>query len=441
MKKLLITSMILLMGATGLYAQNNGNEEIPPAPWGLSSVEVLSLFGTYFTNRDWDNTLRFGRWLLIAHPKEMELPGGARYRADRNFSRMITTYEEVSKLQTDPILREAYLDSAKALYIRALDIFTAEEIDRYRWTFDFGRFLQTNRNFENNDWLAVEQYMILLEKDPQRLINEANGYYIQFIVDQHVRNGMRDEAIALMSRTEPMAGPETVAFFGTVRDRLFSNPEERIEFLLTLGDDIEILQELFELYQRVGNRAKVAEMAVTLYEREPNFENTIRMADMATTDANYRQAIRFLEEALTRTDDMIKRREATLRIADNHLNMDNLQLAREYARRASRIDPTWGQPFLRIADIYAQAVSQCAGGTISREDKVVYYLVLDYLDRARSVDPSTAQTVQRLYRTYQNVLPSTEEKFFMNWNAGDRIRVDGSLRACYAWIDATTTIR
>lgn len=433
--------MILLMGSTGLYAQNNSTQEVPPAPWGLSSVEVLSLFGTYFTNKDWDNSLRFGRWLLIAHPKEMELPGGARYRADRNFQRMITTYDEVSKLQTDPVLREAYLDSARALYVRALEIFNEDEIDRYRWVFDFGRFLQVNRSFENNDMLAVEQYLKLLEKDSNRLINEANGYYIQFIVDQYVRGGMRDEAIALMAQTEPMAGPETINFFGTVRDRLFSNPEERIEYLLTLGDDIEIIKELFDLYQRVGNREKVNELSVTLYEREPSFENTIRMADMASTDANYRQAIRFLEEALTKTDDVVKSREATLRIADNHLNMSNLQLAREYARRASRIDPAWGQPFLKIADIYAQAVSQCAGGTISREDKVVYYLVLDYLDRARSTDSSTAQAVQRQYRTYQNVLPSTEEKFFMNWNVGDRIRVNGSLKECYAWIDATTTVR
>lgn len=433
--------MILLMGATGLYAQNNSSQEIPPAPWGLSSVEVLSLFGTYYSNRDWDNALRFGRWLILAHPKEMELPGGARYRADRNFQRMIATYEEVSKLQTDPVLREAYLDTAKALYIQALDIFTADEIDRYRWTFDFGRFLQSNRSFENNDMLAIEQYLIMYEKDATRFMNEANGYYIQFIVDMYVRNGMRDEAIALMAETEPIAGPETISFFNTTRNRLFSNPDERIEYLLTLGDDIAILQELFELYQRVGNRDKVKELAVTLYEREPNFENTIRMADMATTDANYRQAIRFLEEAITRTDDVVRLREATLRIADNHLNMSNLQQAREYARRASRLDATWGQPFLKIADIYAQAVSQCAGGTISREDKVVYYLVLDYLDRARTTDPSTAQAVQRQYRTYQNVLPSTEEKFFMGWNAGDRIRVNASLKECYAWIDETTTIR
>jgi tetratricopeptide (TPR) repeat protein len=439
MKKLLITILILL--TSGSYAFSQQSRDIPEAPFGLSPVEVLSIFNGNFQNRDYQSALNFGRWLILAHPKEMDLPGGARYRADRTLTRMITVYEEIAKTHSDPVLKEAYIDSAKGLYLMALDIFDAEEIDHYMWRFNYGRFLQTNREISNNDALAVEQYLALYSMDPQRLVSEANGYYIQFIVDFTVRSGDRDRAIELMAESESMAGPETLNFFATVRDRLFSNPAERIEYLLTLGDDLAILQELFELYTRVGDRSNIRRMAEVLYERDPNYENTMRMADMAATDANYREAIRFLEEAITRTDDNLKKREATLRIADNYINMDNLQRARDFARRASSLDPSWGQPYLRMADIYAQAVSRCAGSAITREDKIVYYLVLDMLDRARTVDASTANTVQRQYRTYSNVLPSAEEKFFMNWNPGDRIRVDGSLKECYAWINETTTIR
>jgi tetratricopeptide (TPR) repeat protein len=439
MKKLLITILILL--TSGSYAFSQGNDPIPEAPFGLSPVEVLSIFNGNFQNRDYQSALNFGRWLILAHPKEMELPGGARYRADRTITRMITVYEEIAKTHSDPVLKEAYIDSAKGLYLMALDIFDKDEIDHYMWRFNYGRFLQTNREISNNDALAVEQYLELYSMDPRRLVTEANGYYIQFIVDFTVRSGDRDRAIALMEEAEPLAGPETLNFFATVRDRLFSNPAERIEYLLTLGDDLQILQELFELYTRVGDRDNIRRMAGVLYERDPNYENIMRMADMAANDANYREAIRFLEEAIERTDDNLKKREATLRIADNYLNMDNLQRARDFARRASALDPSWGLPYLRMADIYAQAVSRCAGSAITREDKIVYYLVLDMLDRARTVDASTANTVQRQYRTYSNVLPSAEEKFFMNWNPGDRIRVDGSLKECYAWINESTTIR
>ena len=438
MKKIITTILLLLMSGSVVHAQNN---DIPEAPFGMSSLEVLSIFNGNFTNRDYNSALPFGRWLLIAHPKTMELPGNATYRADRTFSRMITVYDEISKQQSDPVLREAYIDSAHALFKQVLEIFDENEIDRYRWTFDYGRFLQTQRDIDNNEMLAAEQYMKLYEKDSERLVTEANGYYIQFIVDQFIRNEMREEAIALMAETEPVAGPETLEFYSRMRDRLFSNPEERIEFLKTREQNTETLTEKFELYTRVGDRSNIQRITRKLYDMDPNYVNTIRMADMAANDANYREAIRFLEEAITKTDDNLQKREATLRIADNHLNMDNLRQARDYARRASSIDATWGQPYLKLADIYAQAVSRCAGGSMTREDKVVYYLVLDQLDRARSVDPSTANVVQRQYRTYQGVVPSAEEKFFMSWNVGDRIRVDSTLRECYGWISETTTVR
>ena len=75
------------------------------------------------------------------------------------------------------------------------------------------------------------------------------------------------------------------------------------------------------------------------------------------------------------------------------------------------------------------------------EDRTVYWVVLDYLDRARSVDSSTSSTVNRLYRTYEPVMPTTEMKFFRGWEAGDSFQIDSSLRECYGWIGESTTVR
>lgn len=439
MKKLILSLSVVALSFGQVMAQSSDK---PEAPMGLLPVEVLSVFNSNFNNRDYHSALEFGRYLILAHPKEIALPGNATYRGDRTFDRMITVYTEIAKGENNPVTRAAYIDSAAALYRTVLDIFTEDEIDVYRWTFNYGRFLQqSNGQVDNSNALAAEQYMRLYELDAQRMVEEANGYYIQFVISQMVSSGDRDRAIELMSEAEPMAGPETLAYFNSVRDRLFSNPEDRIEFLLTRGDDLDTLNELFELYTRVGNRQKIDELTQTLYARDPNYTNTMRMANRAASNADYRAAIRFLEEAVTKTEDRIKKRDAFFEIANNFLNLDNLQRAREFARRSSEMDPSWGQPFLKIAEIYGQAVSSCAGGTMTRQDKVVYWLVLDYMDRARSVDSSTRQFVDRQYQVYVNASPTIEEKFYQGWNPGDRIRVDGSLKDCYAWIGETTTVR
>lgn len=438
MKKLILT--LLIAGISTGYVSAQGSD-IPEAPFGMSPLEVLSIFNSNFNNRDYQSALEFGRYLILAHPKHVEMPGGAPYRGDRTFDRMITVYSELAKSESNPTLKAAYLDTAASLHARVLEIFTDEEIDRYRWTFNYGRFLQSTTDIADNNAKAAEQYMKLYEMDPKRMIEEANGYYAQFIVSLMIGSGDRDGAIAFMDQSEQHAGPETKEYYNSVRDRLFSNPQERIEFLLTRGDSIEILSELFDLYTRVGNREKIAELAVTLYNRDPNYVNTMRMANMAVSNANYNRAIELFQEAANKTEDKIQKRDAFFAIADNYLNLGNLQRAREFARRSSEQDPTWGQPFLKIAEIYGQAVSSCAGGTMTRQDKVVYYLVLDYMDRARNVDASTRNFVNRQYSVYENVAPSVEEKFYQGWNAGDRIRVDGTLRDCYAWIGETTTIR
>ncbi len=106
-----------------------------------------------------------------------------------------------------------------------------------------------------------------------------------------------------------------------------------------------------------------------------------------------------------------------------------------------KVDPKWGQPYLKMAKIYAQAVNDCGGSNMTRLDKVVYWLVLDYLDKAKRIDPSTAGTVAQQYKVYEQATPSVEEKFYENWKKGQKIKIDASLKKCYGWIDETTTVR
>jgi tetratricopeptide (TPR) repeat protein len=438
MKKLLITLM-LAAASTG-YAQAQSGE-IPEAPMGLSPLETFSVFNSFFNNKDFVTAANFGRYLVQYYPKDIKLPNNAPYRGDRTFDRMITVYSELAAASNDPTIKSAYIDSANTLYAKVLDIFTPEEIDQYRWTFNYGRYLQSTPEIEDNNNKAFEQYMKLYELDANRLTQEADGYYVQFLVSLLIGNGERDAAIKFMDESEQYASPTTKDYYNSVRDRLFSNPQERIDFLLTRGDSIEILTELYDLYARVDNRAKVRELTETLYQRDPSYTNTMRMAKMRGNDANYREAINFLEEASGKTTDKIELRDIFYEMSNNYLSLGNLQRSREFARRSSQQDPSWGHPYLKMAEIYGQAVSNCAGGTMTRQDKVVYYLVLDYLDRARNNDESVRQFVSRQYSTYQNVAPSVEEKFYQGWTTGDRIQVDGSLRECYAWINETTTIR
>jgi DNA topoisomerase IA len=148
-------------------------------------------------------------------------------------------------------------------------------------------------------------------------------------------------------------------------------------------------------------------VAQKLYEMDKSYENVQRLADFAIANGENQKAIDYLKEALEITDDTEAKKDITFEISEIYQNEGDLRAARRYARQAINLDSNWGEPYIRIAQIYANAISQCTSGRqMERGDRTVYWLVLDYLDRARSVDPSTSSYVNRLYRSYEPVMPN-----------------------------------
>ncbi len=413
-------------------------------PFGYTPLQIQSLFSEDFRNEQFEQALIYGRWLVEAHPREMEdYPGN--FPAERNFRRMIDIYEYMSTQQEDPTLREAYLDSSLQMFDRVFALFTEDEIDFYRWHFNRGRFYQSNSDHIQNAFqLALRQYEKMFMLDPKRATESGGGYYVQLIVQNYARQNDSENAFMIMAMAEEYADETTLQLFAETRNELITDPEERIELLTgdleAEPDNVELMQELYELYLAVGARDNARNMAVRMYEVEPSVTNITRLADKAENNGDYRDAIRYLAEAHSIQQGTVRAR-TSLRIASNHMSLRDLQEARRFARRAASEDPNWGEPMITIAQIYGEAVSRCAGSDMTRIDKAVYWLVLDYLDRATQRNSGVRSTVQRLYRTFEPVTPTAEEKFYQNWNTGDRIRIDGSLRDCYSWIGEETTVR
>ncbi len=429
---LILITILVLSGTAGAQ------------PFGYTPLQIQSLFSEDFRNEQYEQALVYGRWLVQAHPKEMEeYPGN--YPAERNFRRMIDIYEYMATQQEDPALREAYLDSAVQMYDMVFALFTEDEIDLYRWYFNRGRFYQSNSDFIQSAFqYALDDYETMFHIDPKRATESGSGYYVQLVVQNYARQNDREAAFTIINQAEPFADEDTRMFFAQTRNELITDPAERIELLTEeLQEEpgnVELMQELYELYLAVGDRDNARKMAVRMYEIEPSITNIIRLADKAQNNGEYREAIRYLSEAHA-IQQGVTRARTSLRIADNYLSLRDLQEARRYARRAASEDPNWGEPQITIAQIYGEAISRCAGSEMTRIDKAVYWLVLDYLDRAKQRNSNVTSTVNRLYRTYEPVTPTAEEKFYQNWNTGERIRIDGSLKECYSWIAEETTIR
>ncbi len=432
----------LLILITGFSVTVNAQSE---PPYGMSEIAAYSIFYDNYRTGDYEMALQFGKWMLEAKPKE--IAGATRFSLDRQYERMIDVYTELAKEQSDPSEKSKFLNKALDLYDEAFETFTEEEIDYFQWNYRKGRFYQEHSNNINNGMdQAYEQYRISFEMDPKRLSEAGDGYFIRLLLDNHVSNNEREEALAMIDILEPIGGPEVQRAINDTRDKIFNSPEERITFLESRiegnPENLELLNELAALYESQGNRIKAIETAERLYELNPSFANTRKLADYAKSDAQYEMTIRYLKEAREKTDETREKRNISLEIAETYQNMNQFETARSFAREAIRLDPNWGDPYIRIASIYAGTISRCTRSrTIDRDDRTVYWLVMDYLDKAEAVDSSVANRARRDKQAYSSVIPSSEDKFFRGWTTGDKIKVDGSINPCYSWINEETTVR
>lgn len=442
MKSLLAIAVFLFSVPALVQAQSQDEP-----PHGMGELEAFSVFHDAYQSGDYELAIQFGEWMLEAKPRDIE--GHNNFSLERTFNRMIGVYVSAAEEETDPSVQTEYLEKAEAAFDTVFDTFSEDEIDYFQWYIRQGRFYHENHSqLDASMDDAIASYEAMYETDPERFAEEADGFYARVLITELADAGERDRALALIDEVEDGASMELQETISEVRESLFENPEERIEFIESRladasGDEREeMLQDLIALYEETGQSEDARETAHELYDLNPNFENTRSVADIYLADGNYADAVEYLKEAKELADGDDQRKEIALEIAGSYQQIDEYPTARDYADEAIQIDSNFGEAYLRLATIYAGTVSQCTGGdTLDREDRTVYWLVLDYLEKAKEADPSLASNVNSRAEAYEEAMPSSEDKFFSDWEDGQTFQINGELSECYAWIDETTTVR
>lgn len=416
-------------------------------PNGLNELEAYSVFVDAYRSDDFDLALIYGEWIIEARKKTIE--GYDDFSLERHLVRMIDVYKGAAGAADDPAEKEELLSKAASVFEIADEAFDENEIDPYDWALREGRFYQENHNdFDASIDKAMAKYEMLYEMDAQRFADEGDGYYARVLLTYLASEDQNDRALTIIDDVEQYAGVELQNAIDELRDSLFNNPEERIEYLeSTLADSEgeeleENLNQLVELYTETGQAEKASEKALELYELNPDYANTHRVATLFLEEGNYEEALVYLEEAKDLAGAEAEEAEIALQISESYQQLEEFEKARDFAREAVNAGNGSGIAYMRLASVYAGAISYCTGGDVlERHDRTVYWLVIDYLERAKQEDPSLASDVNNRIESYREAMPSSEDKFFRGWEEGDSFKIDGSLDECYAWVNETTTVK
>lgn len=121
------------------------------------------------------------------------------------------------------------------------------------------------------------------------------------------------------------------------------------------------------------------------------------------------KAFEFYEEAINKKDSTLSAKESaelSYRIAYEAYQKDDFPKARKWCRTASSYQPNWGEPYILVGNLYASSYSQCASNNLYNLDgKIVVWVALDEWHKAKRVDPSVEEKVNKSIHIYQKHLP------------------------------------
>ena len=168
-----------------------------------------------------------------------------------------------------------------------------------------------------------------------------------------------------------------------------------------------------------------------VYKIEPSAEAATGCAYQAYKKGDIDGSVKFFDEAINLETDNAKKAEKAYAAASVLTTAKKLSQARSYAQKAISFNENYGAPYILIANLYAMSPNWSDESALN---KCTYFAVIDKLQKAKSVDSSVTEEVNKMISRYSAYTPQAKDLFMLGYKAGDRITIGG-------WIGESTTIR
>lgn len=200
-------------------------------------------------------------------------------------------------------------------------------------------------------------------------------------------------------------------------------------------DNIELLRKITTTLDRKNCTDNDLFFAATekLHQIEPTAKSAYLMGKMLNDKHEYKEAAKYLEEAVSKYEDNDSKAKASYMLALCLMNSGQLSAARTAAYQVGQYNKTLeGRAVLLVANMYLKSVSSCA----SHEGKIrgAAWVAYDEAARAKALDPSIAADAQKVMNAAHSQWPSKEDMFFNSINQGSAFTVG-------CWIGKSTTAR
>jgi tetratricopeptide (TPR) repeat protein len=432
---MILTGLILSLFSFALQAQQ-GVDTGTPFGRGEDSTRCLrntSLYSTYYENKDYNMAVQFWR------PVFYECPGSSK----NTYIKGEAMFKEFFRKTGN----KAYIDTVMMILDQRTKYFNEEHSNSLRKAFALYEFGGNDPDFAKQCYDLIRNVMNV---SPQSFDHTYSSLYMAITAKCYALKLIEaPEVITAYSQSMKVVDnqlsrkPDNGRYLEARKniDAVFRSSGaascENLEHLFTADvdnnpGDTAMLRKVITLLTETG--CKDSELyyktATNLYKSDPSAASAAQLAEMNVARKKYNEAEKYYTEAIElETDNLVKSGLLT-KLATLELASDSKQAARDFARAAYSLDPTNGNALFIIAESYA---GSRIGDTF--ENQTVYWVVVDYLVRARNTDPTLKEQIDERIAIYSRLFPSKEEAFFRS------LVEEGAPYQVGGWINESTTVR
>ena len=216
-------------------------------------------------------------------------------------------------------------------------------------------------------------------------------------------------------------------------EEAFEQNKDNVEWLKRAGNLLqkERLGDDGELTSCTDNPVFIS-IAETLYEIEPSAQAALNMAKLGVNKSDWAMAKKYYTEAIEQEEDLRRKANTYMGLAYVNQNMGALSSAKSNCLKAGQLRKNWGNPYLYLATIYADAAGSCGSNAV--EKNAVYWAAINKLSYARSIDPSIADKAAKLISAYSQQIPDKGISFQLGYKEGDKITIG-------CWINEAVSVK
>ncbi|MGE4586060.1 MAG: tetratricopeptide repeat protein [Mangrovibacterium sp.] len=203
----------------------------------------------------------------------------------------------------------------------------------------------------------------------------------------------------------------------------------------SVSQDVDALKNMLRVLgkQDCTGSELFARASEKLYSLDPSPEAAFNMARLFMKRDEFNKAKEYYQSAIASEADKELLSKYYYELgAFTFAKENNFRAARNYARKALENNPNHGRALILIGDIYAH-YSKHYGDT-DFDHLSLYWLAVDYYQKAKRVDPEVFAEANKKISTYRVYFPDKETLFFGGYQDGQTISFG-------SWINESSKVR